>query len=419
MSHTYEAIPITDRVYWVGAIDWNIREFHGYATHRGTTYNAFLVLGERVTLIDTVKEPFVDEMLSRVASVVDPSKVEYIVSNHSEMDHSGGLPKAIAAMNPVKVIASPKGLEALQAHFHGLAVDVEKVGSGSQLDLGGLTLSFLETRMLHWPDSMFTYVPELELLFSQDGFGMHLASSERFADQLPEDILYREAAKYFANILLPFSPQVRRCLKQVAELKLPIKTVAPDHGPVFRRDPSWIVNLYDKWATQRPTTKAVIVFDTMWHSTAKMARAIEEGLRHGGAAPVQLAPLGSNHRSDVATELLDAGALIVGSPTLNNHLFPTVADMLAYVEGLRPRNLVGAGFGSYGWSGEAVRRIDEALERMKVQRVAESVKVKYVPNADALAQCRQLGEQIGQALSAGVTCAEEFVKNPGVEPRQV
>lgn len=398
MQGPFEAVRVTDRVYWVGAIDWHVREFHGYATHRGTTYNAYLVVGDEVTLIDTVRPAFYDEMMSRVASVVAPEKIEAIVSNHAEMDHSGSLPRAIAEVRPRRVLASKKGAEALGAHFRDLGAPVEVVAPDATLELGGVRARFIETRMLHWPDSMFTMLEDDGVLFSQDAFGMHLATTERFADKLPADVLEREAAKYFANILLPFSPHVTKLLGRVADLGLAPKVIAPDHGPIFRTDLSWPIERYGRWARQEPTKKAVIVFDTMWESTATMARAIEEGLRLGGAGPVQVMALGASHRSDVATEILDAGALIVGSPTLNNQLFPSVADVLTYLAGLRPRNLVGAAFGSYGWSGESVARIEELLDKMKVERVAESVKVVYVPGAGTLEKCRDLGLAVARRL---------------------
>ncbi len=397
MSSLYRATQVTEHVHWVGAVDWAISDFHGYSTPRGTTYNAYLVLGDPVTLVDTVKAPFVDEMLSRVASVVDPREVELVVSNHAEMDHSGGLPRVIEALRPGRVVASRKGVEALERHFR-LGGRVEPVADGSRLSLGGLTLSFHETRMLHWPDSMFSLLEEEGVLFSQDAFGMHLASNQRFADELPEDLCHREAAKYFANILMPFAPLVTRLLGTVQGLGLRFDVIAPDHGPIHRERPGWIVDRYARWAALEPTTKAVVVYDTMWGSTAQMARAVGEGLEQGGARPVHIIPLGSRHRSDVATEVLDAGALVVGSPTMNNQLFPRVADVLTYLEGLRPRHLVGAAFGSFGWSGEAVCRIEDSLDRMKVERVAPSVKARYVPDDEDLVACRDLGRAVAEAL---------------------
>jgi len=399
VKDVFQAVKLTDRVYWVGAIDWAIRDFHGYATTRGTTYNAYLVLAEKVTLVDTVKAPFRAEMMARIASVVAPERIDYIISNHSEMDHTGALPETLAAVRPEKVFASANGAKALRAHFH-LDGGVTAVRDGERLSLGDRNLVFLETRMLHWPDSMVTYLAEEQVLFSQDGFGMHLASSERYADELPQDVLRHEAAKYFANILLPFSPLVTKVLAHVRDLALPIRLIAPDHGPIHRRDAGWILEQWGRWAAQAPTGKAVVVYDTMWGSTALLARAIAEGLLAGGAETVQVMPLAACHRSDVATELLEAGALVVGSPTINNTLFPTVADLLTYLEGLRRQHLAGAAFGSYGWSGEAVGRLDAWLKAMKVDLAAEGLRTVYVPDAAALGLARALGTKVGEAVRA-------------------
>ncbi|MFC1888500.1 FprA family A-type flavoprotein [Thermodesulfobacteriota bacterium] len=395
MSGPFKAVKVTDSVYWVGAIDWAIRDFHGYSTSRGTTYNAFLILADKITLIDTVKAPFKDEMLSRIASVVDPGKIDIIISNHSEMDHSGCLFDVIEAVKPEKVFASLMGVKALSAHFHR-DDEVEALKDGDTLSLGNMTLSFLETRMLHWPDSMFTYLAEERLLFSQDGFGMHLATTERFADEIDEEVLLWEGAKYFANILLPFSPFVLKLLDRVEGLDLVIDIVAPDHGPIWRKDIDRVLALYSGWASRRPTAKAVVTYDTMWQSTALMARTICEGLTTGGAT-AKLLPLASSHRSDVATEILDAGALLVGSPTMNNHLFPTVADVLTYLKGLRPRNLVGAAFGSHGWSGEGAKQAEEMLTTMNVEMLG-TIQTQYVPDDETLGRCFSLGELVAKRL---------------------
>lgn len=398
MTDAFGARKVADNVYWVGAIDWDVRNFHGYLTSRGTTYNAFLVLADRPTLVDVVKASFLDEMMARVASVIEPERIEYIVSNHSEMDHSGCLPQAIAAIGPQKVFASKMGRKALNSHFH-MDAEVTVVGDGDSLDLGNMKLSFAETPMCHWPDSMVTYLHESRLLFSQDAFGMHLASYERFADELDESVLDQEAAKYFANILMHLSRSIRKALDKVAGLGLPISMVAPDHGPIWRteRDIQRIVGAYRRWADREPTDKAVVVYDTMWQSTAKMARAIGDGLADSGAT-VKLMSMSSCHRSDVATELLEAGALVVGSPTMNNNIFPTVADVMTYIKGLSPRNLVGAAFGSYGWGGQAPKQLHAMLEEMGVETVADPMAVCYVPDADALARCREMGRAIGKRL---------------------
>jgi len=396
MSGVFKAARVTDHVYWVGAIDWAIRDFHGYLTSRGSTYNAYLILADKITLVDTVKRPFREEMLSRIASVIDPGDITYIISNHSEMDHSGCLPEVIQAVKPEKVFASVMGANALAEHFH-LGREIVAVKDGESISLGNMNLSFVETRMLHWPDSMFTYLAEDGVLFSQDAFSMHLASSERFDDEISDDILNYEAARYFANILLPLSTPVSKLLEKVGGLDITMRIVATDHGPIWRKDVNRIVELYSRWAAQKPTKKAVVAYDTMWQSTAMMARAIGEGLKAGGA-DAKLMPLRACHRSDVAAEILDAGALLVGSPTLNNNLFPTVADALTYLKGLKPRNLIGAAFGSYGWSGEAVGQVEDVLRGMKVDLIGESIKVKYVPDDEALARCYSQGMLVAEKL---------------------
>jgi len=397
MPEPFEAVKITDEVYWVGAIDWGLGDFHGYSTGRGTTYNAYLILDETVTLIDTVKAPFVDEMLARVRSVVEPSKIELIVSNHSEMDHSGGLPATINAVKPDRVVASTVGAKTLGRHFN-LAREIVAVAEGDTLPIGRRTLSFIETRMLHWPDSMFSYLAADRLLFSQDAFGMHLASSERFADEIDASILEEEAVKYYANILLPFSPLVLKLLEKVKAAGLAIDVVAPDHGPIHRKDFGWILERYATWAAQKPTMKAVVVYDSMWGSTGRMARALGEGLSAGGVS-VKLMSLSSRHRSDAITELPTAGALVVGSPTMNNQMFPTVADFLTYAKGLKPRHLVGAAFGSFGWSGEGAKHVAAELEAMKVELVGEPLVCNYVPTGEDLVRCRERGEAIAARLS--------------------
>jgi len=393
---TFKAVRVSDRVYWVGAIDWAVRDFHGYLTSRGATYNAYLILADKITLVDTVKATFRDELLARVSSVVNLRDIKYVISNHSEMDHSGCLPEVIEAIRPEKVFASAMGVKALADHFH-MGRDIVALKDGDKLSLGNANLSFMETRMVHWPDSMFTYLAEDRLLFSQDGFGMHLASSERFADELPVELLEYEGAKYFANILTLYIPQISKALDKVKSAGWDIGVIAPDHGPIWRRNLDRIIGYYVKWLERKPANKAVIVFDTMWNSTMGMARAIGEGLAANGTS-IRIMPLRSCHRSDVVTEMLDAGALLVGSPTINNNMFPTVADFLCYARGLKFTNLVGQAFGSYGWSGESVADITAIMKEMKVRLIGEPIRVKYVPDNESLKKCYNLGEQVSQAL---------------------
>ena len=393
----FQAVRLSDRVHWVGAIDWGVRDFHGYSTDRGSTYNAYLVKSDRITLVDTVKRPFMDEMMQRISSVTDPSAIDVIVSNHSEMDHSGSLPETVRAVEPSRVIASPMGARALAGHFHWGSDMVETVSTGDSIDLGGATLQFLETRMLHWPDSMVSYMPEDRILFSQDGFGMHLASTERFDDQLPLALLEDEARKYYANILMPYSQLVKGLLGKLEGMGLQIDLLCPDHGPVWRENIGWILDRWASWALKKPSRKAVVIYDTMWGSTRKMAEAVTEGIAGLGVS-VRLLPLRETHISDVATAVLEASALAVGSPTLNGRIFPSVAECLNYLGGLRPAGMIGASFGSYGWSGEAVGELNGILEGMKVKLVGEGLRTVYVPDVPVLDQARELGETVAREV---------------------
>lgn len=397
MKEVFKAAKVTDDVYWVGAIDWAVRDFHGYRTSRGTTYNAYLILADKVTLIDAVKAPFREEMLARIASVIAPEKIDIVVSNHSEPDHAGCLAEVIDAVQPEGVFASKMGVKALRDNFR--ISGVTAVEDGQSLSLGNRDLTFVETRMCHWPDSMLSYLEPERLLFSQDAFGMHLASYERFADEMDAHLLDEEAAKYYANILLPLSNFVVKALEKVTEMNISPAVIAPDHGPIWRVDPQKIIGDYARWASQKRLNKAIVVYDTMWQSTDRMARAIGEGLAAGGST-VKLLPMGASHRSDVATELLDAGALVVGAPTINNQMFPTLADVLNYVKGLRPKGLIGAAFGSYGWGGESTKQLTAALKEMNVEIVDEPVRVVYSPTDENLQQCYQLGLKISQELAS-------------------
>nr|HPK54774.1 FprA family A-type flavoprotein [Smithellaceae bacterium] len=356
----------------------------------------YLVMGDKITLIDAVKAPFKEEMLARIKSVIDPAQIKYIISNHSEMDHSGCLPEVIDLIKPEKVFASAVGVRTLQEIFHG-PQEIVPVKDGETLSLGNMELSFMETRMIHWPDSMFTYLAAERVLFSQDAFGMHLATLERFADEISAATLEYEAATYYANIVLPYSQVVLKALEKVAKTGWKINIIAPDHGPVWRKDISTIIGLYQKWAAQKPAAKAVVVYATMWHSTEKMAAVIAESLAQEGIK-VKLLSMNEAHRSEVVYEVLDAGALIVGSSTLNNNILPQMADVMTYLKGLKPANLIGAAFGSYGWSGESVRDLEQILKDMKVEIASPAVSVRFVPDNAVLEKCRELGKTMAAEL---------------------
>lgn len=396
MRGIYKAVPLTDRVYWVGAVDWNIRDFHGYRTKRGSTYNAYLIMAEKPILIDTVKKPFYDELMARISSVLDPRDIKVVVSLHSEMDHSGCLPEVIKAVEPEEAYASVMGAKTLDVIFRG-SVNIRPVKDGETLSLGNARLTFMETRMLHWPDSMISYLHEDGVLFSQDAFGMHLATTERYADEIDESILLYEGATYFANILMPYAGLVIKLIDRIGTTGWKFNLLAPDHGPVWRRDIDQAVALYQRWAVRKPARKAVVVYGTMWHSTELMARHIGEGLAAGGVA-VKIMSMDACHRSDVAYEVLDAAALVVGSSTLNNHMLPSVADVMTYLRGLRPQGLLGATFGSYGWSGEAAGHIQDILREMKVEVVMDPLRVRQVPDEKTLSDCHHLGRRLAEEI---------------------
>lgn len=393
------AVEIKEKIHWVGAVDWNIRDFHGYSTYKGTTYNAFLAMDEKIALFDTVKKPFKSEMLHRISQLTDPAKIDYIIVNHVEMDHSGCLPEMVELIKPEKIFCSPMGEKAIQSHFHPKGWPLEVVKSGDTLKLGKKTVHFLETRMLHWPDSMFSYIPEDKLLISSDAFGQHWSTSERFNDEVSAEELLSHAAKYYANILMIFSPNVQKLLETVQEMKLDIDMIAPDHGLIWRKNPQQIIEAYARWSNYEAKEKAVVVYDTMWHSTEKMARAICQGLVEEGIS-VKMMDLKVNHRSDIITEILEAKAMLFGSPTLNNGMMPTMADVLTYLKGLRPKRKVGAAFGSFGWSGEAVKHINGFLEEMGTEIVDPGIKVKNVPTHEDYQKCFDLGVKVGQAVKA-------------------
>ena len=387
-------LEIAEGIYDVGVQDWNIDDFHGYSTPFGTSYNAFLIVDEKIALIDTVKAEFADALMANIARIVDPKKIDLVVSNHTEMDHSGSLPKVMHRIGEkTPVFCSKMGEKNLSRHFPG-RLNLRPVASGEALSLGRNTLTFLETRMLHWPDSMFSYVKEQRLLFSSDAFGQHYAGFEKFDDVIGDAIM-PHAQKYFANILLLYAPLILKLIEKVTEMGLAIDMICPDHGILWRGNPKKIIEAYARWSRQEPAAKAVVVYDSMWHSTEKMAEAIAAGLYEGGLT-VRPMSLKKWHRSDVMTEVLDAAVVVVGSPTLNNGLFPTVADFLTYLKGFKPQNKIGAAFGSYGWSGESVAQITGVLESAGFELPEKGPKIQYVPEQESLAACVDFGRRLAE-----------------------
>jgi len=396
----FKAEQISANVWWVGAVDWNVRNFHGYLTSRGTTYNAFLIIDEKITLVDTVKAPFFDEMMARVASVVDPARIDYIVSNHSEPDHSGALPAAAAVIKPEKIFASTIGAKTLAAYF-GSDLEITPVASGSSISLGAGNLAFVDTKMLHWPDSMISYYDRDKVLFSQDAFGMHLAGSKRWAADYDKTILEYETRKYFANILNFQAKKVVDLLDSLPGLGLDIQIILPDHGPLWAGDRQWIIDLYRDAAMQRPRPKALIAYATMWNSTRKMADLLAEGINSAGVETVVI-DLAVSERSAIMTEVADCGLVAFGAPTVNNHMFPAMADVLSYVKGLKPANKIGFAFGSMGWSGEGAKEIAAAMTDMNWSQPAGIIQAKYMPTEEIAGKMIETGRMLGEELLKAV-----------------
>lgn len=390
-----EIVELKKGIYWVGAIDWNIRDFHGYSTPFGTTYNAYLILDEKNVLVDTVKAPYYPEMLDRISEIVDPSRIDYIVANHVEADHSGSLPQMVQRIGKPLVITSERGRKGLEKYFQ-TSFDFRTVKTGDTLPLGGRTLVFVEAPMLHWPDSMFTYLKEDRVLLPNDAFGQHLASSQRFEDEVGDEVM-RHAAKYYANILWPLAPLILKKVDEVVKMGIPIDMIGPSHGLIWRKDPGRIIQSYVEWSQGKTGKKILVVYDTMWNSTEAMAKGILAGLVEEGTE-ARLLHLRSNHRSDIIAEMLDAKGILLGSPTLNNGMFPTMGDFLSYMKGLRPKGKVFALFGSHGWGGGAIKEMREYLKVEKFEVWEKELSVQYRPDAEELSKAQQYGKEFARKI---------------------
>ncbi len=391
------SVRVSDRIDWVGVIDWNLRDFHGYETPRGSTYNAYLVRGEdKTALIDTVKGPFVGELLARVASVIDPAEIDLIVVNHVEPDHNGGLRDVMAAMPNARVVASRSGVAGVAEYHDGL--QVEAAGADDVIDLGGCTLRFLPMPMVHWPDSMFTYCAEERVLMPNDAFGQHMASAERFADEVGLDLALEELTVYYANILMPLGKQVAKAVEKVVATGWEIETIAPSHGVIWRGEAlGAVLDAYGRLTVGETREKVVVAFSTMWGSTDILARAVADGVAAQGVE-VAVFDLAASPVAGVTRHLLDARALLVGSPTLHHGMLYRVAGYLQYLAGLKPTGKIGGAFGSYGWSSGACKQIIGRLEAIGFELPFEPYTQKYRPSAEEIAAAREWGAQYARAV---------------------
>jgi len=378
-----KAIKLRDNIWWVGGIDWDLRNFHGYLTQRGSTYNAYLIIDEKVTLIDNVKHYLFDEMIERICSVIDPARIDYLIQNHVEMDHSGGMPRLMKHLPNAKIFTNANGIKGLKLHYKE-DWNFQEVKTSDTIKIGSRNLCFVTTPMVHWPDNMVTYCPEEKILFSNDAFGQHIASSERLAEDYPLSIVMEEAKKYYANIVLPYSQQVQKVLTAVADLE--IEMICPSHGLIWTEHIPLILDAYRKWAyNESEADRALIIYDTMWKSTEMMAYAIQNGFENLGIHTKML-NLQHNHISDIMTDVISARFICIGSPTLNSSILPNVAAFIYYLKGLAPKKRIGLAFGSYGWSGQNIPILQHLLGDTKecAFEMMEPIKVQYIPDADTL-----------------------------------
>jgi anaerobic nitric oxide reductase flavorubredoxin len=393
-------VQIAENVYQVGVVDWALTHFHGHelSTHRGSSYNAYLIMDEKVVLVDTVWTPFQDQLIENIREVIDPSKIDIVVANHAEVDHSGGLPAVMRYAKDATLVVSQKGKESIEGHYHQ-PWNFQTVKTGDKINIGKDELVFIEAPMLHWPDSMFTYLTGKNILMPNDAFGQHYATAFLYNDQVNQEELYEEALKYYANILTPFSKQVLRKIDEVLALNLPVDMIAPSHGVIWRKEPLQIVEKYREWAAQKPEQSAVIIYDTMWDGTRNMAEAIGEGIAKEGI-PYKIFHAGLTDRNDMVTEIFKTKAVVVGSPTYLQGVLPTLAPILEDLRGLKFQSKIGAAFGTYGWSGESPQIIEEHLKKCNIPVVAESVKAKWQPKPEELDKCRQMGMEIARAIKS-------------------
>ncbi|HOD75459.1 MAG TPA: FprA family A-type flavoprotein [Syntrophorhabdaceae bacterium] len=394
-------IEIKPGIYWVGVIDWAIRDFHGYVTKNGTTYNNYLVMDDEVTLLDTVKHDFDATAVENIRRVVDPYKIKNIVINHIEPDHASSIAAIMEYAPDATIFITERGKKGLDRHFDTSRWKFRIVKSGDTLKTGKYTLTFLETPMLHWPDSMVTYIPEAKLLISQDAFGQHMASAARFDDEFfschSQFELDDAIVDYYANILMPFGKLIEAKIQEIVKLGLEIDMIAPDHGIIWRKDPGYIIQRYLDLAKGKADLAAVIIYDTMWHSTELMSDPIMNGIKDEGV-PCKVIKLRSTSMSEAIKEFWRARGCLIGTPTINNVMFPSVAEFLYHLAGLRPKDRIVGGFGSYGWGGGAVKEAYAKFQQMGLEAVEPGLQVLYKPSAEDMDRCYEFGRDFAKRL---------------------
>jgi len=392
------ALEILSDIYWVGVVDWGVRNFHGhtYSTKRGTSYNAYLILDKKIVLVDTVSASFSGELIENIKEIIPIEKIDYVIANHVEADHSGGLPEVLRLCPNAKVLGTQKCKEGLYRHYYA-NWDFQVVKTGDKLKLGKKSLNFIEAPMIHWPDSMFSYCPEEELLLPNDAFGQHYATSERFDDQVDQCALMEEAAKYYGNILWPLGQVILKKLEEVKNSGIPIKMIAPSHGIIWRRDLAKIVDAYSSWAKNETKPKVVVAYETMWGATEKMARSIVRGITDSGVS-VKLFDVTISDRTEIIKEMLDAKGFIFGSSTHDHNMLPALGGFMEFFKGLKPKNRIAAAFGSYGWAGGAVGEIEGILKETGIELVQPGLSVKYIADTDEIKRCYEFGRDFANRV---------------------
>lgn len=391
---------INDSVKWVGKIDWELRTFHGeeYSTHRGSSYNSYLVRDEKTVLIDTVWRPFAKEYVENLKKEIDLSKIDYIIINHAEPDHSGALPELMKEIPNTPIYCTANAVKSIKGHYHQNWNFVE-VKTGDKLNIGSKDIVFIEARMLHWPDTMFSYLTGDAILFSNDAFGQHYASELMYNDLVDQAELYQEAIKYYANILTPFSKLVEKKIEEVVALNVPVSMICTSHGIIWRDNPLQIVNQYMEWAKDYQENQVTILYDTMWDATKRMAEAIAKGVKSvNPTLNIKLFNTSKADKNDVITEVFKAKMVLVGSSTINKGILHSVAGVLEQMKGLSFKNKKAAAFGSYGWSGESVKMIEEELKKAGFELIDEGIKALWNPDEASIEKCVELGKKIGEML---------------------
>ena len=393
---------ITDNVTWVGKVDWDLVHFHGdeLSTFHGSSYNAYLIKDEKNVLIDTVWRPYDREFVKRLKEVIDLKDIDYIVMNHNEIDHSGALPELLREIPGTPIYCTKKGEAILRGHYHQ-DWNYVNVKTGDTLNIGKHTLTFIEAPMLHWPDTMFTYMSGDDILFSNDAFGQHYATESLFDTAANvNDVMY-EAEKYYTNILNLYSPMVARKVKEVLGMNLPIKMIAPSHGVIWTKYIQQIIENYQKWSTPDQENQITIIYDTMWQSTRLMGEAIAEGIRRADpSVEVKLYNVAKEDKNDVLTQMFRSKAVLVGSPTINYGYSFAIAGILEMARGLKFKGKKAAAFGSYGWSGDAPKLITKHLQEAGFDVVDDGIKCLWVPDNKAIDECRDYGEQFCKKVEA-------------------